>query len=328
MVLISNPIFSQNLQDRRDFEKKMLPKDPLEPEKPLIWNNSIDFLINDSLYYDVKIRNIHSLKNGYLINANTNTDDYSGYITIFTAKEKERNCQKIEVGNTYKMQLMRYYEIPTIKSNEAILIYDVMLGKNTMNILSTVCYNYFLVTHNLKGLCYIDSAIVENEKKTIEFKETAIREIAYNFVNYITFEYDTAIVPKYMDIRQIKRSLCNHSQYFYKNKIDKECPPPRRMPTNKPAILFLKFNTIFNHILKEDYYLPKKKTTYPDYHLSKENINTKILYYSIKDNIYTVRIKWRLPKMSHDYVVIVSMKEYKNGFKIIGFNKVDKWYYG
>ena len=320
-ILVGFYIFMSLSINSQTDTTRIRPTDPLAIKDNQVKNNLLDFLVSDTLYYDFRVHDIYKIRNGQIVMVSTNIDSFGVLVFVITAKEDRMNIRKIKRKDILSMKLTRYFETPLVATIKYIPIYDVMLGKKTMNILSTGACNYLFTTPNLKGLHYIDSNTVEKEKSTINEKKKDIDSVVCHFVQSITFDKDTIAAINYVDTSEIKKSLRQYSYSsgpsFYEKRL-----PPKKMPYLEWSNLDVdkhNFNSIFWGMLRKDYYLPKQKLDYPDFNLLCEDITTELLYYS--KNIYTVRVKWKLPNMEKKYIAIISIQEKKGKYKVIGFNK-------
>jgi hypothetical protein len=53
--------------------------------------------------------------------------------------------------------------------------------------------------------------------------------------------------------------------------------------------------------------------------IESKDIKTELLYTS--NDLYTIRVKWKIPEFKDDIVAILSLISKENSFKIVGFNK-------
>jgi len=238
--------------------------------------------------------------------------------------KKEKNTNPIEIGKSYKFKLLRYFENQLSVNIEYKEIYDVMLGAKTIGILSLGWFNYLFVSPNLNSLNYIDSLNVDIIEKNIKKKDERLQKFICDFLKTISFNEYSNNLRGYVDSSLLMASLKTYSIYgIVKSPTDianrKIVQPPRRIPYlnwERYNIDDKNFNSLFWGMLENFYNLPIKDNPI-DFDCKEVHIKTLYFY----NDISTIRIKWKLPSKETEYVAIVSIREFEQTFKIIGFNK-------
>lgn len=305
-----------------------IPIDPLLPKSVQIRINDFDFLIKENVYYDFFVSQIRPLNEGYLIECQTIIDTYKVYAHIITTKNSFfSRGRRIKKNHTYSLCLKKYFEKPSLPGIEISKIHDVMLGENTICVYSTGLFNYLHTSFNLEGLTYIDLNQIKKKIERFENEKFDFDEIVCQFVNKISYNDNENIMFQIVDTNQILKSLkkfnCSvfgRSPSFYLT--DDLYPPSKGKPVNwyrSYKINSYEFNDMFWAMLKEDYELPKIKQNEKDSILCKD-ISIELLY--LNKNVFTIRVKWKIPNIKNEYVAVLNIKKIENKYLITGFNKV------
>ncbi len=304
-------------------------KDPLEAGWQEMKHNSLDFLINDTSYYPFTVFDIHKYKQGYGIWATTRLHDTNIYVYIISIKGESIKTEKVKQGQTYRMNLKRYYEHPLATSAEFKQIYDVMLNEKNVGILSIGQFSYLFVTNNLVGLHYVDSVQANPLKKQILDYSTKLQVFVNSFVKAISFSEDSMYLSNYVDTNLIKKALNNYYEiyggvplYVYKR------PPSNIEHYNWKLnrISTSSFQPFFWGMLKYFYKFPYSNNEIENYCFIEDDIEMKVLHYV--NNVYTIRLKWKLSSSQkmYYYAIITVKQTNDSSFKVIGFNKPpDYW---
>jgi hypothetical protein len=311
---VNSPLFNKDSIGK-------IPVDPNDTSYQQILINDFSFLISNSEYYDFKVLKIIEFKMGYGLFLRTKINDRYSYALSITMKEGKSKHKKIKKWHTYRMKLTRYYRKPLARSIEYPPIYDVMLGQNNVGILS-IGYSYIFISQNTKGLFYVDSIEVAGIERTISNNTNEISSFSKNFIKSISFEEDSALLMKYIDTTSVKTSLKNYSTRWGPNMIHGII---KKIPTQVPSFEWANFkidtnsfSPFFWGLLKEFYSLPKNHTN--NLSFLEKDIAIDILYLS--DEIYTIRVIWKLPSVKVPYTAFLAVKKIDEIYKVIGFNVV------
>jgi hypothetical protein len=329
-LLLSIVLFAQN----QDSIVKKIPKDPLMPKWTSFEDNSFAFLVQDDVYYSFFINNIKRLKGGYFIETYTNIDSFRVRVYIVTTKNSFfLQGKKIKKGHHYYLSLRRYFEQPSIAGIEISDIHDVMLGNKIVSVASTGMFTYLFSSFNINGLNYSDSIHALKIITHYETEKNEIKQSLCQFIRAISYKQDSNILIDYVDTNQLIKSLQKYSFYIFARrpnfwKTNDPYPPRKNDLLNWEKIYKInskQFNSLFWGMLKNNYSLPKEKTS-EIVNITINDIHLDLLNYT-RRKIYTVRVKWRIPTFPEEYVAIVNVKKYKGKYKIIGFNRVYRKYY-
>jgi hypothetical protein len=333
-----------------EHNKDYFPKDTLE-KKVFLAVKGLSFLIQDDVYYPFYIHKITAIKNGYVITATTKIDTFNVIVYIVTTKQSflcSDKRQKIKQGNTYSFSLNRYFLYPQQNTFSQGYVLDIMLGNTILYINSWGLFSYVFTSLDFNGLNLQTEEETNLIRKNYIQKQEDIKNIILPFLNKISTK-DKRNLGDYIDTICVKNSINHYGKYFfYKGDLDKKelSKPASDKVLNKiykrlagkqqrwlqyPFIAKYDwkkshnykvnpnvFDELFWKMLKKDYNLPVEDTV-SSQNVSVSDVEIKLLHYS--NNIYTVRVRWSIPPIKQSYIAILNVKEYENGYKIIGFNK-------
>lgn len=290
-----------------------------------IVNNDLSFLIEEGNYYDFKVYKISKRSNSYFINASTVINDTIVLVDIITFNRNwdNKNKNKIRPGKYYKIKLQRYFKNPLYNGIEYKPIYNVMLGKEAIGVLSTGYIDYLFVSQNLSGLNYADSSqIINIEKDKLKYEEK-IHTFLFQVVKSITFAEDSSLLINYIDSIQIKESLRTYPITVLGGFSPSE-PISNYQPKKIPKEIWFNidtnsFNTWFWQVLKENYRLPQSNNKN---NFQNDDVETDILY--LQNDIFTVRVKWSIPSSNEVFNAVFIIKK-ESDFKVIGFNRISNF---
>lgn len=330
-------IFSQSYKDT-------IPIDPIikkiwGDQRPLVKNNTNDFLILEDSCYDFHVHRIISLPAGHLIIASTYINNHNVKAHIVTSKKRflsKANKKKVAKGKTYKLRLRRYHLIPAWVGIESGSTVDVMLGEKTISINQNGWFSYLFTSFCLDGL-YQDSEEKANLKiqKYLD-EENNIKRNVYTFLNYISFGLQPTNLYDILDTSKIKNSFKNYGHCCWGRKpadlynVDKRYKWKLDYPVEKldwKHSLDLDpncFMDVFWGMLKKSYHLPVR-CQFDSCAIISEGINLKLLNCSEPD-VYTVQVIWKILNINKTYIAILNIQKAEGKYKIIGFNRVYNGY--
>lgn len=311
----------QNIKSGRN----KLPKDSLNNGCAQIQNFRLDFLVENDKYYDFRILNISENNGGYIVEADTYIDSFRVEVIILTSKKSyTTRSLKIKQSQKYRLALKRYFEIPVFAGVENTPINDVLLGTHIHSIVTIGNFNYLFTSLNLDGLEYIDSSKTIPLFQKYYDNKTDIQDVVYSFINQITYELKNCNIIDYVDTFQLKRNLKHYSTDFYFNLYVNEqnyyySPKNiKKFPWKSYNVNPDVFNSVFWFMIKYYYNLPLISESTKG-KIESKDIKTELLYTS--NDLYTIRVKWKIPEFKDDIVAILSLISKENSFKIVGFNK-------
>jgi hypothetical protein len=250
--------------------------------------------------------------------------DSTVYVGIVSLKERIFYKNKIKKGQYYKMRLTRYFERPLVRSIEYKPIYDVMIGKNSVGILSTGLFSYLFVTKNLRSLEYLDPVSIANIEIDIKKTKIELYDFLYQVVKSLSFKEDSVLLVNYLDTAQVKKSLKRYTKNFTgfspSEDLNLLYPPQKieRLPWKNYNIKTNNFHSWFWGTINYFYKLPinrgNSKYDFDDFVI-------KVL--DFHDELYTVRVRWKIhsQKQSFSYYAVFTVKKQGDTFKIVGLNK-------
>jgi len=269
-----------------------------------IKNNHFSFLISDSIYYKFTIDEIYKFNNGYGLQLSTKISDIDVIAFLVSMKSSEISGKKIKKGCSYNLKLSRYFEKPLSRSIEYPQFYDVMLGQNMVGILS-IGYSYIFISQNINGLNYIDSASVFKTEKRIKENEDKISEFAFSYFKSLIYEKDTNFLIANTDTVLIRKCLSRYSKLFGPNMTHNllHSPPSKveLLQWENFKIDTTNFFQFYWGMLNYFYSLPIQYSEIT--RLSQNDFAVKVLHFS--DNIYTIRVKWKLSSKKQIYTAIL-----------------------
>ncbi len=147
--------------------------DPLDNKKCQIISNNKAFLIQEDSVYSFRILDITSLQSGYIFLAETTVDGYLVCVHIVTPKQspKKKSIQtKIEIGDTIKTALRRYFPIPACVGIENVRVVDVMLANKTVPINENGDYKYLFTSFYIEGVSLLKEEDFMSKIRKIEIE--------------------------------------------------------------------------------------------------------------------------------------------------------------
>ena len=151
--MLTNPVYSQvNCSDTTDSLS------------PIVLINENVNLISEFTYYEATLLKKTLFEKGYGYKFELKISD-SCFISAFIVSAKEKidarnnNKFRLEVGKSYRVKLIDYFEQPIPLGIETKYIYDVILGSNKISVLTAVNGNLFskiFISPNIVDKYYFD----------------------------------------------------------------------------------------------------------------------------------------------------------------------------
>jgi len=342
-IFFYNDLYSQNIDKSKDSSYVLIQNvyyhkdsvffkyDSLETYHLQYITNDNSFLINDSKYYSFKVISIYKLEDAFFIQLQTQIDNRNVIAYVVSVNLKDKNKDKIKIGKTYRMKLLRYYEKPLSRSIEYKKNYDLMIGNHLVSILSTGWFPYIFVTQNLRGLNYINE--IDTSLSVLKIPQNDFNKIdtlSCNLVKKI-YDHDFSFLMKHCDTLLIKDIIKKyHVDVPDRTLVEKlmltkrVLPPPKNVPLNN--WLFSKVDTsknfkdFFEEVVSIYYPFPINMNYKSDRLIDCREIKWQVIYFL--DGIYTIRIKWKMFSSKNDIYVFINIKKIGDEYKIVGFNRV------
>jgi hypothetical protein len=331
IAILTNPLVSQNYIDNSDNE------DPIK-----LINENVS-LISEYNYYEATLLKKTTFENGYGYKFKLKISD-SCFASAFIVSAKEKievdneSINKLEVGKSYHIKLIDYFEQPIPLGIETKYIYDVLLGSDKISVLTAVNGNLFskiYISPNIIDKYYFNpSSDLTETNFTIS---TDVKKFIFEFTRSISFiKYSDNDSLKFLINKfQLKKSLTtnylnvislspSHKYNSFSRTIDNKLP--KRHP-NKKLINFSKlesFKKLFSRMLTHYYNLPVADSENFIESFTINDIFIKPLYHY--NNLLTVKLTWHF-KTSEDYVAIISIKNNNGNYRIIRFEQLTRDFY-
>ena len=310
----SNYIYIHNTCFHRDSVN--FPYDPLDTNFVGLYFKDNSFKVIEGKYYDFYISRISKVNNGYLIDAQTIIDSSVVFVKIVSFDNKKTKNKKLKKGNTYKINLYRYFYNPLQSHPEYRRIFNIVLDNKVVSIVGNG-FRYVFVSPNIIGKTFVNQNDILNFEKTVSDNELKVNQFINKFIQNLFLNKDTSSFNDYFDKHQfvsISNALiyCNH-MYFTPNQVlnDFEDKQPKKI-TCRRNDTYLNENSpyhIFIGILREN---SLAKTMLNSCPCKIENVSTKIIY--INDKFYTIRsqiIFSNTAKLNITFVLFKAGNEFK-----------------
>ena len=323
-------IYAQNNEKK---DSTSFPIDSLAPRYQNVIIRDYAFIINeDSIYLFSIYKPIRRIKNAYYIPASTKVMDSTIDVKIIVPITNKTKGEKIRSGNTYTMQLKRYYPYYLQHGLEYHYNYNFLFGKKLVTFQAIAC-SYIFTTDNLEGLRYIS----DTNKKQNEY----IPNISPESFIYMILQKDTLKIRQDIDVssvhskykkfgkytsvikdKRLRRKYCRILNYPPGTKVLKEIP------------FRVKRNSSLKDIIKSEekdedklFYLLTKPYTnkFQTFNIDSINIIESKLMYS-KPPYYTYRVIWTFSSMSSvKFVTYLTIKNRDNHFKLVGMSSFQSY---
>ncbi len=302
------------------------PKDSLLFFGSQIRNNSFAFLIKEDTPYLCYINSIINLKNGYLINVQTKIDTFSINLNIVTTKKSNSNLnRKIKKNNSYYFTLKRYFEYPILVGFNFTRNKNLLIGDKMVHVAAKGSFHYIFISEELDGLEYLDSLEIYNRNRAYNNNKHSIDTLILKFLNIISNSQIFDSISNVVDTNSAKRMFHQYCISFGKRKMKNSYNYCDMLPDYKIKIQNWTDLGVNPNSIKEliNYEL---KYTY-NYPIKEKNVNCVVIDQKIlnttQDQLYTIRVKWKIDEIDSFYYIILTIKQIDNKFIIIGINTVD-----
>lgn len=334
LLLLSFFLIGVYAQNNGKNDSTSFPVDPLAPRKPLLIINDYAFIINEDSTYSFKIyKTIKRIKNAYYIRAYTKVMDSTIRVDIVEPRTNIKEGERIRSGNTYTMQLKRYYPYYLVNHDSHYnlqYIYNFLFGKKVV-LFQPFCCTYVFTTDNLEGLRYVsDTNKKQNEDIPNITPESFIYMILQKDSLKIRQEIDvSSVLSKYKQFRGHSTKI--KYKHFPKNSRIVRMSPPGTKFLKWPSSRVKKGRYIRSKIQKvkseekdenklfliltEPYY-----DRFQTFNIDSVNIIESKLMYS-KPPYYTYRVIWDYaPRPKQKNVTFLTIKNKDNHFKLVGIS--------
>ena len=339
LLLLSFFVIGVDAQNNGKNDSTSFPVDPLAPRDPLLIINDYAFIINEDSTYSFKIKiykPIKRIKNAYYIDATTKVMDSTIHVVIIEPRTNIKEGEKIRSGNTYTMQLKRYYPYYLVNQDDHYKIqpiYNFLFGKKVV-LFQPFFSTYVFTTDNLEGFRYVsDTNKQQNED---------IPNISPESFIYMILQKDSLKIRQEIDVSSV---LSKYKQFRYSTKIKhkrlrrKYC----RILNWPPGTKVLKFpssrvkkgryirskiqkvkseeqdeNKLFLILTEPYHYYDDDR--FQTFNIDSVNIIESKLMYS-KPPYYTYRVIWDYaPRPKQKNVTFLTIKNKDNHFKLVGIS--------
>ena len=329
LLLLSFFLIGVYAQNNGKNDSTSFPIDPLGPQDPVVITQDYAFIINEDSTYLFRIyRPIRRIKNAYYIKADTKVMDSTISVKIIVPKTNTTRGEKVRSGNTYTLQLKRYYPYYLRHGLHHHDNYNFLFGKKLVTFQAIAC-SYVFTTDNLEGLRYVS----DTNKKQNEYISTISPE---SFI-YMILQKDSLKIRQDIDVSSVlskyKKFGKNFSDIKYKRLPRKYCrilkwPPGTKVLKDHP--FRVKRGCYYKNIVKskekdedklfylltESYYYDK----FQNFNIDSVNIIESKLMYS-KPPYYTYRVIWDYsPEPILKHVTYLTLKHRNNYFKLVGMS--------
>lgn len=328
LLLLSLFVIGVYAQNNKKNDSISFPVDPLAPQNPSVIIRDYDFIINEDSTYSFKIFKPRRIKNAYYIGAYTKVMDSTINVRIIVPKTNTTKGDKIRSGNTYTMQLRRYYPYYLQHGLHYNYNYNFLFGKKLV-IYQVFAGAYIFMTDNLEGLRYIS----DTNKKQNEY----IPNISPESFIYMILQKDSLKIRQDIDVSSVLSKYKKFGEYMspfkYKRLRKKYCQI-LNYPTGKKVLkdhpFRVKRGCYYRDIVKSEgkdedklFYLlamPPYEDEFQKINIDSINIMESKLMYS-KPPYFTYRVIWDYsPKPNLKHVTYLTIKNKNNYFQLVGMS--------
>ena len=288
------------------------PIDTLAHQIPFIEIHDYSHIINEDSIYLFTIDFIRKIKNAYYIGAHTMLMGRTIHVKIIEPTLSKINKNKICVGKSYEMQLLRYYPYPLSHSLDYYRNYNFLFGEKVVSLQSTYCLNYIFTTENLNGLQYINEKMNNNKLVPNYFVDSVIFIILHKDNEKIRQIVEMSSVISCQKKFAFESSIINHN--------NPHCFPPYNLKHYyrmfKRKIFGFEKEDILLYLITDNYFYEKYSTFL---NIDSLKIVESRIVFSFNTNC-TYRVIWSLyPKQSY-YITYLSFNWYNNTPKLVGIS--------
>ena len=329
LLLLSFFVIGIYAQNNGKNDSTSFPVDPLAPRHPNVIIRDYDFIINEDSTYLFRIGPIRRIKNAYYIRAHTKVMDSTINVRIIVPKANTTRGDKIRRGNTYTMQLKRFYpyNLKYGLPDHYKYNYNFLFGKKLV-IYQVFGGAYIFMTDNLEGLRYIS----DTNKKQNEY----IPNISPESFIYMILQKDSLKIRQDIDVSSILSKYKKFGEYtspFKYKRLRKKYCQILNYPTGKKVLkdhpFRVKRGCYYKNIVKSKekdenkllYLLTEPyEDKFQNFNIDSINIIESKLMYS-KPPYYTYRVIWDYsPKPILKHVTYLTIKNKNNYFKLVGMS--------
>lgn len=302
--------------------------DPLvNPLSPVV-TVDYSYVLQEEIPYDVKIALIRKIKHAYVVYGNIyfkdtvfvygrlrdnvlKQDSIVKVSILVPVNHQKCMSRKIRVGDTYSMNLSRYYPYPLKCGIDYYNNYNFLFGNKVIGLRE---FGYIHTSNNLNGLYY--SANSTEQKFRLEYLEqdTILRRTSLNIISSV-FYRDTTSLMSYIDAAALKSS--------YKKYVENTTMCRSINDSQNSSFLKIKkaLNTYNKYSTNEEYFsmiqdnMPNWLDCNPST-LQYEITDYKVMYE--KDNLVTTRIIWNSTFNEGGSITYMLIRKNSDGYKLVG----------